>query len=850
MRNDLKFTHALCKRYRVFTLILLLRFWPGAALLPAAGSAVEQDAQAKRVILSDAGHNLILRLNYDGRCVLDQVSVGGRQVVASDTGVCSAIKISGQWFTTRAGIPTPRVATTPDTLTVTGIRFGGGGMEVSEDWRFTVQPDRIIWRIDRTYHSAGTVEDTCFPGWDFRDMSTWTGALLGDGGVAWCKLFDKPNASYGVHNGTAAFWNKDERAGLRVVPQSPTGGKIALRFARQPNGVFSAGYSISARELLTRHGFARCRPDSQDIWQPFAVAPGRMSVELALSAFDYNQAYDLGRFPGLDGAAVREICHTIARLGVVDELILGSNGHHVAVLHEPWLAQLGLIVDDPGYFRNFGEMADYQREHAVEPDGRVKPRWSDVPGDEIAGTYDQFGFYECQWGWLMDSQTGWVINVADQFDFSGDRAWLQRQKSPCERALDYVLRRDSDGNGLVKMMNDSESERKSSDWMDVVWASYENALVNAQMYWALSRWTGLEELMGDKAQAARYVQAAAKLKERFNKSITEGGFWDAQNQCYDYWLDKNGSAHGANLVAPVNFSAIGYGLCDDPARCAAILDNMEARMQREKLFAWPLCFSSFAPGEAAGWEYPFPVYENGDIFLAWGELGTRAYAAHDPALALNYVKNVLAQYSRDGLVFQRYLRARQTGAGDDILANNCSIVVGLYRNLYGLQPKYNRLYLEPHLAPELNGTQLNYQLRGKHYHIALNVDDYTIAVNSFIVRDQSPFAINAEGRTLEYFKGSSQNCALAITPSTGMPLELAIHAWPEQAAAERVWSESCREPGATARHVVSGLTPNASYRLSHDKESSRILRCDAAGRLTFACKFSTTTAQNFALKPN
>jgi hypothetical protein len=839
---------SLLKMVKAFALILLWQFWPGGSFVRAAGAAIEQDVQGKRVVLSDASRNLVLRLNYNGRCLLDQVSVGGREVIDGNTGVCSGIKIGGQWFTTRAGIPTPEVETTSNTLTVSGIRFGGGGMEVSEVWRFTVHPDGIDWRIDRTYHTAGTLEDTYFPGWDFRDISTWTGALLGDGGVAWCKLFDQPNASYGVHSGTAAFWNKDERAGLRVVPHSPTGGKIAVRFSRQPGGVFSAGYSVSARELPTRHNLARFRRDSQEIWQPFAVAPGGMSVELTLSAFDYNQAYNRGRFPGLDGAAMREISHTIARLGVVDELIIGSNGHNGAVLHEPWLAQLGLLVDDPDYFRNYGEMVDYQREHAVEPDGRVKPRWADGPGDEIPGTYDPLGFYECQWGWLMDSQTGWVINAADQFDFSGDRAWLQRQKSPCERALDYLLRRDTDGNGLVKMMNDSESEKKSSDWIDVVWASYENALVNAQMYWALSRWAGLEELLGDPVQAARYAQAAAKLKVRFNKSTSEGGFWDTQNRCYAYWLDKDGSAHGTNLVTPVNFSAIGYGLCDDPARCTAILDNIEARMEREKLFAWPLCFSPFAPAEAIHWEFPFPNYENGDIFLGWGELGTRAYAAHHPGLALKYVKNVLAQYDKDGLAFQRYLRARQTGAGDDILANNCSIVVGLYRNLYGLQPKYNRLYLEPHLAPELNGTQLNYQLRGQQYQIALTVDDYAIAVDSFIVRDRKPFAINAEGRTLEYFNGASQDCALAISPSTGERLELAIQAWPEPAAAERIWSESCGEPAATAQNRVSGLMPGASYRLSRNGKPGDLLRSDALGRVTFTCAFAHAATQHFALK--
>jgi len=56
----------------------------------------------------DAKHNLILRLNYDSKCVLDQVSALGRQVIREDTGVCSAIKVGDQWFTTRTGIPTPQ----------------------------------------------------------------------------------------------------------------------------------------------------------------------------------------------------------------------------------------------------------------------------------------------------------------------------------------------------------------------------------------------------------------------------------------------------------------------------------------------------------------------------------------------------------------------------------------------------------------------------------------------------------------------------------------------------------------------------------------------------------------------
>ncbi|MBI4325162.1 MAG: hypothetical protein HY674_07840, partial [Chloroflexi bacterium] len=699
---------------------------------PAHG-AVTHDAAQRTVRISDASGSLSLRLNYDGKCLLDQVVVRGRQVVAPDTGVCSAIQVAGRWHATRTAIPSPRVTVARDSVVVRDICFGGGGVELKETWRFKVHADRIVWRIERTYLSGGMLDDTAWPGFDFSDMRTWTGALLGHGGVAWCKLFDSPNASYGVHTGAITFWSTEKRACLRIIAKAQDREKIAVRFSRQPSGIFSFNYGVTDQELTTKHGNSRFLHQQQDVWAPFKVSPGRVSVEYTLFSHDYEQAFDRGTFPHFDSAALREIGRTIARIGAVDEHLHGSNGYYsdCAVLHEPWIAQLGLAIDDPAYFRAYADTLEYEREQAIAPDGRVKSRWAGTAGDAIPGSYDPSGFYEAQWGYLMDAQPSWVINVAELFDFTGDRVWLRRQKAAAERVLDYLLRRDSDGDGLVEMLTESHREAKGSDWIDVVWASYENALVNAQMYWAMTLWAECEDLLGDAVLAARYRQAAQKLKRRFNQSTAEGGFWDAPNQSYAYWRDKDDSVHGTNLVVPVNFSAIGYGLCDDPARRAAILNRIEALMREERLFCWPLCFFSYADGEAHSTQYPFPTYENGDIFLAWGELGTRAYASHNPAVPLKYVQNVLAQYATDGLAFQRYLRKSQTGAGSDILANNCSIIVGLYRNIYGLQPKHNRLYLEPHLTPDLDGTQIKYRLRGRQYLIDLHTAGCRIAVDGF-----------------------------------------------------------------------------------------------------------------------
>ena len=91
--------------------------------------------------------------------------------------------------------------------------------------------------------------------------------------------------------------------------------------------------------------------------------------------------------------------------------------------------------------------------------------------------------------------------------------------------------------------------------------------------------------------------------------------------------------------------------------------------------------------------FPYPKDQNGDSFLSWGELAVRAYAKSNPDIALKYIRNVLQKYETDGLSHQRYERKSQRGAGEDILAGNCMPVVGLYRDIYGIQPRYTGFIL-------------------------------------------------------------------------------------------------------------------------------------------------------------
>jgi len=787
------------------------------------------DAARHTASVRDGSGKLKIRLSFAKGCRLDRLDVMGREVVSPAKGLWSAVKFGGRWLTSANLAHPPKISATGNQLRISGIEYGEG-VRVVEGWTFTAKEDSIRWEIRRRYLDAGMLEDTAMPQASFSTMDTWTGALLGTGGVAWGKLLDAPNATYGVHTGLATFWNPASNDCLRF---STWGGERALRFTREADGSFAMAASVTAEPRGTKHDKARFQRHGEDVWAPFAVTAGQeASSAVELSAFGYQEAYGRGEFKGLNTSAITELLNTIGRIGVIDEGLVGSNGWYsgYVCMHEPWLARVGTSINDPHYVRACSDFLDFAREHAIQPDGMVKSRWCYNAGDAAPGTYDANGFYEAQWGRLMDSQTSYVTNVADQFDLSGDKVWVRRQKGACEAALEYLLRRDSNSNHLVEMANDSIHQKRSSDWLDIVWASHENAFVNAQLYGALRKWSAVELVLGDAVKSKYYHQFGEELKASFNNPISEGGFWNPEKGWYVYWRDRDGSVHGDNLTIPVNLTALGEGLCDDRQRRERLLGTIEARMKAESLLSWPACFEGYAPGEGA--DDVFPTYENGDIFLAWAEYGVRAYAATRPDVALKYVRQIVDQYKKDGLAFQRYLRASGKGAGDDILANNCNVITGLYRDIYGIQPKYNRLYLEPHLVPSLDGTRVDYDLRGMPLSIDLATDRYRVSHARVAVESVQPFGVDFEGGVVRYFAGDRG--MPTVTFSVGEKGDF-VARFPRKSSGDLGWEISTESPEVRVFHSFPGLKPGFRYHVVAAGKSIATVSADSPS-VTVSCK--------------
>ena len=817
--------------FRFLSLMLFLGF----TLVGNAGNIMITDKPQDKVIIF-GNSKIRITLDYNGKCAVTEMSVNNQSVISGQAGIFSEIRTSTATYSTLKLTSVPTIKIGKNTVKISNIQYGTDNEAAIENWNFLITENDIKLDIERSFPKAFSIQEAAFPSFKFNSIHTWDGAFLGYGGLAWFYLFNEKLCTYGVHSDSSIFWNSTTGNGLKVAVSAP-GKQVAMKYSRSNDDQLIYNITVSDNEMLFRYESekrSRFVRGKMDVWDTYTVDAGKYTQSITLSYLDYNEAYNRGNFVGVNGKQVTNALNTIARIGVIDEKLFGGNSWHTPYgpicLHEQYIAQFAIGINDETYTQGYKRCLDFYRDNAIKPDGRVMSRWAYLNSDAMQGTPTKLGFYEAQWGYLIDSNPDFVANVAQVYDLTGDLNWVGKHKTTCEKALDFMLKRDSNGNHLVEVMTNYHSERKGSDWIDVVWASFENAFVNAKVYYALTLWADVERQLGDQVKADYYSDYAAELKKSFNKSTDEGGFWDAQNRWFIYWRDKDNSIHGDNLVVPVNFMAIVYGICDNTNRQAAILDKIEMQTSKENLFFWPLCVFPYAVGEANDSQYPYPTYENGDMFLSWGSVGVEAYANYKPELALKFVENVLSRYAKDGLAFQRYGRVNQDGLGDDILSGNSLALVGLYKAIYGINPLHNRLYLNPHLPAKLSGTELLYNFRQDRLKIGLMTNRYSISNDQFKVTSKSDFGFYCQKNELVYFKGKEDSFSLKANTSRDLSLE--VIKWE---ADEYIWLHSSVSGQSKVTYSMNKLKANSMYTI-YDGIKSRNGKSDKNGVLTFEVK--------------
>lgn len=810
---------------------LILLFLFSFFFTRASEIKIENNSIKKEVVFGNS--KTTLTLDYNGKCSISKLMVNGQAVISGQNGIFSEITTPTGTYSTLKLASEPSINIGENTVKINNISYGMNDEIVNENWNFIITENDIQFEIERNLPKPFVIEEAAFPSFTFDSINTWDGAFLGYGGLAWFYLFNQKLCTYGVHTNSSVFWNGTTGNALKFTVEAP-GKQVAMKYSRTNDDQLNYTISVSDNELTCRYETekrSRFIRGKTNVWDRFTAASGKYKQTITFSYVNYNEIYDRGNFVGENEKQITALLNTIARIGVIDAKHFGGNSWHTPYgpicLHEQYIAQFAIGINDESYTEGYKDCLDFYRDNAVQPNGRVISRWAYLDEDAIPGTVTDKGFYEAQWGYLMDSNPDFVANVAQVYQLTGDLNWVAAHKSSCEKALEFMLQRDSNKNYLIEMMTDSHLERKGSDWIDIIWASYENAFVNAKLYYALTLWSDIEKQLNDPEKANYYSNYAAELKKSFNKTTADGGFWNPANKWYVHWLDKDQSVHGDNLVVPVNLMAVVYGICDDTLRQKAILDKIEEQTSTENLFFWPICLYPYAVGEGNDWQFPFPNYENGDIFLSWGSIAVEAYANYKPELALKYIDNVLNQYEKDGLAFQRYGRVKQDGLGDDILSGNSLALIGLYKAIYGINPQYNRLYLNPHITEKLSGTQLFYNFRKEKLTIELASNSYSISNGQFKVTSKRDFGFNSELNELTWFNGNDDFYSLKANSTSTLSLE--IEKWE---AGEYVWKQSSSTEKRKITYNIHVSEASRDYTIKDGNKSFK-LKSDKNGDLKF-----------------
>lgn len=326
-------------------------------------SLIYYDKAKNLIIVCDSAKNLIIKICYKEGCFIDFISVMGKQVVNASSGVSTGFVINGKNYTSVHSQKKISIDLNHNKLNIGGISFGEKDFCTDEDWIFIVRKNSIQWTINRSYPNNRTLEENYFPLWTFSNMQTWDGAMLDNGGVAWCRFLEKENYTYGAHASAMTLWNRSNNICLSIKPVFDTNLYPALSFSHIENNLFAVNETYSSKPVNTKNGLKRFIQTGKDVFAPIAVTKSNTNITYTLQALSYDQAYDRGTLKGINESSVNEILNTIARYSVVDQNLFGSNGWRTgwAVLQEQWLALFSLAIDDSDYIRGFSQTLEYER---------------------------------------------------------------------------------------------------------------------------------------------------------------------------------------------------------------------------------------------------------------------------------------------------------------------------------------------------------------------------------------------------------------------------------------------------------------------------------------------------------
>ena len=421
-----------------FLLIPFLLFGAGVAVF---GQPVKISNDSKEKVVVFGNDKINLTLDYNKKANVSLVTINGQPVISGHAGIFSTIRTKETTYSTLHLLSDPVIKISNNSVRISNLLYGDKNLTINETWTFTINESTINLDMDRSLSKEIIAERVGLPVFVFNRMDTWEGAYQDYGGLAWFYLFNKKLDTYGVHSSSSRFWNSKTGNGLMIEVNAP-GNQVAIDYSRTKADQMACSIAASPTGMQFRFDSDTKRRryvrDTTEVWASFAMNEGKSHQRIALSYFDFKEKFSRGKLIGVNQEQVSAVSNTIARIGVIDKNHFGGNSWHTPYgpicLHEQYIAQMGLAINDNTYLKGYQQCLDFYRDNAIKEDGRVWPRWAYSNEDAMPQGFTEKGFYEAQWGYLLDSNPDFVTNVAELYDQSGDIKWVKTHQRSCEKA--------------------------------------------------------------------------------------------------------------------------------------------------------------------------------------------------------------------------------------------------------------------------------------------------------------------------------------------------------------------------------------------------------------------------------
>lgn len=323
-------------------------------------------------------------------------------------------------------------------------------------------------------------------------------------------------------------------------------------------------------------------------------------------------------------------------------------------------------------------------------------------------------------GFDLDRCAEFVLEIVRIYEMTGDRVLASELYPQCVEVVDYLAKRDLDGDLLLEGRTESFTDPPGTgvgacasltyigDTTANTWKDFGASMF---YYEALRKLAVLEGILEMKDASARRFQHAAQVRKSIQRIL-----WNDKTGGFLAWVEKNGTPHN-DWITGNNLHAVACGLAND-RQSGQILNTLENhRPEIEEVVPCRVRIGVYADGLCSNRP---DYYWNGGIWPLLSAPDMRARASMGDVAGALRVADLLAtrpKVTENGF-FEAY--DGKTGAPNDcagLLMNNGGFLWGFFEGVLGIEARGDELRLRASIPPRILPATARIHYRGADFEI-------------------------------------------------------------------------------------------------------------------------------------